>query len=141
MTRRGFTLIEMLVVIVILGILASMASIRIAAIKDRATRTSMIEDLKNLVTAEESYHSVNEDYTSSVGSIETSGKKSSSGKAAFSASPGNTLKLTRKGSDGWNATMTNKALSTKPKTCGIFMGPAKYSPNKNVQTPGVPDCY
>ncbi len=141
MNKRGFTLIELLIVIVIIGILAGMASLRIAAIRDKGTRASMVSDLKNLITAEESYFAANNDYTAKTASIESVGKKSSNGTIAYLVSPGNTLKLKRKGTGGWNATMTNKSLVTKPKTCGIFVGPSSYSPNKNVDVAGVPACY
>ena len=141
MNRSGFTLIELLTVIVIIGILASMASIKVAATRDQATRASMLVDLKTLVVAEESYYSVNADYTSKFSGVESSGRRSSSGTIAFQASPGNIVKLKRKGANGWNATIKNKSLTKKPKTCGIFIGPAGYSPNRNVVTPGVPTCY
>jgi prepilin-type N-terminal cleavage/methylation domain-containing protein len=51
------------------------------------------------------------------------------------------LKLSAIRDKGTRATLTNKSLATKPKTCGIFVGPAGYSPNKNVPVPGVPECY
>jgi prepilin-type N-terminal cleavage/methylation domain-containing protein len=54
-TRKGFTLIELLIVVVIIGILASIAIPKFANTKSKAYIAAMKSDLRNLVTAEESY--------------------------------------------------------------------------------------
>ena len=54
-TRRGFTLIELLIVVVIIGILAAIAIPKFANTKSKAYIAAMKSDLRNLVTAEESY--------------------------------------------------------------------------------------
>src|SRR5829696_2971284 len=56
-TRRGFTLIELLIVVVIIGILAAIAIPKFANTKSKAYIAAMKSDLRNLVTAEESYFS------------------------------------------------------------------------------------
>jgi prepilin-type N-terminal cleavage/methylation domain-containing protein len=53
--RRGFTLIELLMVVVIIGLLASLAIPRFSDTKDRARLASMKSDLRNLVSAQETY--------------------------------------------------------------------------------------
>src|SRR6266498_2970252 len=55
MNRKGFTLIELLIVVVIIGILAAIAIPKFANTKEKAYLASMKSDLRNLVTAEESY--------------------------------------------------------------------------------------
>src|SRR3989454_7267491 len=55
MNRKGFTLIELLIVVVIIGILAAIAIPKFANTKAKAYIASMKSDLRNLVTAEETY--------------------------------------------------------------------------------------
>jgi prepilin-type N-terminal cleavage/methylation domain-containing protein len=55
--KKGFTLIELLIVVVIIGILASIAIPKFANTKTKAYTAAMKSDLRNLVTAEESFFS------------------------------------------------------------------------------------
>jgi prepilin-type N-terminal cleavage/methylation domain-containing protein len=55
--KKGFTLIELLIVVVIIGILASIAIPKFANTKMKAYTAAMKSDLRNLVTAEESFFS------------------------------------------------------------------------------------
>src|SRR5437870_7970028 len=55
MNRKGITLIELLIVVVIIGILAAIAIPKFANTKAKAYIASMKSDLRNLVTSEEDY--------------------------------------------------------------------------------------
>ena len=55
LNRKGFTLIELLIVVVIIGILAAIAIPKFANTKEKAYLATMKSDLRNLITAEESY--------------------------------------------------------------------------------------
>jgi prepilin-type N-terminal cleavage/methylation domain-containing protein len=54
--KRGFTLIEILVVVLVIGILATIAIPRYSRMRDRAFIVAMKSDLRNLATSEESYY-------------------------------------------------------------------------------------
>jgi prepilin-type N-terminal cleavage/methylation domain-containing protein len=53
--RRGFTLIEVLIVVVIIGILAAIAIPKFSNTKSKAYAAAMKSDLRNLMTAETMY--------------------------------------------------------------------------------------
>jgi prepilin-type N-terminal cleavage/methylation domain-containing protein len=140
MDRRGFTLIELMTVTAIIGVLASIAMIKTSQSRVKATRASMISDLKNLVTAEEGYFSAFKDYAGQIAGAEVYGA-GATGKAALGLSPGNVLRLRYRSSAGWSATITNPSVTIAPRTCGVFVGPNNYAPNAKVTQSGVPACY
>ena len=53
--KKGFTLIEMLIVVVVVGIIASIAIQQFANSKDKTYVSQMKSDLRNLATYEEQY--------------------------------------------------------------------------------------
>ena len=75
----------------------------------------MKSDLRNLVTAEEAYFSDYNTYAPAVGAVQAAGV------VAFTESTGNVLTLAAVTAGGWNATMTNPAVTSGQQTCGIFV--------------------
>ncbi len=55
MKRTGFTLIEIMIVTVIIGILALIAIPRVGAMKERAIVASMMAELRNLQLSQEAF--------------------------------------------------------------------------------------
>jgi prepilin-type N-terminal cleavage/methylation domain-containing protein len=104
---KGFTLIELLIVVVIIGILAAIAIPKFANTKEKAYIAAMKSDLRNLVTAQESYFADNVTYTTTLGT------------AVYNASAGVTVAVTGATGTGWAATATHNGTA---KTCGIFVG-------------------
>ena len=70
--KKGFTLIELLIVVVIIGILAAIAIPKFASTKQKAYMAAMKSDLKNFVTAEESYFADYNTYSTSA-NVEAAG--------------------------------------------------------------------
>lgn len=70
MRRRGFTLIEMLIVVVIIGILALIAIPVLTSAKAKGFDGSAKSDLRNAMTAQEAYYSDNQVYADDVADLD-----------------------------------------------------------------------
>ena len=62
LAQAGFTLVELLVVVAIIGILAAIAMQAMARYRAQAYDAAAIHDLANAVKAEEAYYATNEAY-------------------------------------------------------------------------------
>ena len=140
MNRRGFTLIELLTVFGILSLLASIAIVKTGQQKERALRTTMISDLRNLVPMQEAFFSSNGDYAGGLTSGPTINGIRGRGRISFAPSGSNAIRVRRRAT-GWNARATNPGVRIRPRTCGVFSGPLANSPNRNVVVEGVPACW
>ena len=61
--ERGFTLIELMIVIAIIGILAAIAIPQFSAYRKRSYNSSAQSDVRNIATAQEAYYVDNSTYT------------------------------------------------------------------------------
>jgi len=120
---KGFTLIELLIVVVIIGILAAIAIPKFANTKEKAYLAAMKSDLRNLVTAQESYFADYVTYTSSQANLN------------YNPSTGVTVTVGAFNGTGWNATASHNATT---KTCGIYVGSAAAP--ITGQNEGEPKC-
>lgn len=102
----GFTLIEVMIVIVIIGILASMAMATWQNRKEEAIVAGMKSDLRNIASAQESYYVDNGAYTSDTNDLE------------FRSSPDVVVTL-QANPNGWTANTTHP---TTTKECGMYVG-------------------
>src|SRR5256712_5169602 len=137
MNRKGFPLIELLIVVVIIGILAAIAIPKFANTKEKAYITSMKADLRNLVTAEEAYFADSVKYTTATSCV----NPAPAGNASWCATTGNTLGTITVGTGtaaGWTAGITN--INT-PKSCAIYVGAVTpAAPATTANSEGAPTC-
>ena len=69
--QGGFTLVELLVVIVILGILAAVAVFAVGGITDKGKKSACKSDLKAVEVASEAYYAQNGSYAASINALVT----------------------------------------------------------------------
>ncbi len=126
MDSKGFTLIEVLVVVVIIGILAAVAIPRFMNARADAMRSSIQSDLRNLLSAQESYHGDAGSYAADISELSTD------------ASPGVAISINEASAGGWAATATHAGFPGV--TCGVFIGTASPENGAPATTQGAVAC-
>ncbi len=123
-TRKGFTLIELLIVVVIIGILAAIAIPKFASTKEKAYITAMKSDLRNMMTAQESYFSDYGTYADASAKLK-----------GFAQTTNVTVGGITAGPAGWKASAAHAALPGGV-TCQIAVGDQATAPLNE----GEPKC-
>jgi type IV pilus assembly protein PilA len=122
--RQGFTLIELLIVVVIIGILAAIAIPKFSNTKGKAYVTAMKSDLRNMVTAEESFFFDSAKYSTDITAIR------------FKQSTGVNAPVIVTGPGFWSATVSHSQLPAS--VCGI--GVNTTNPVVTTANDGVTAC-
>jgi type IV pilus assembly protein PilA len=121
MSRSGFTVLELLIVMVLIGLLAAITIPKFANTKERATVAAMKSDLRNLVTVEENYFVEHLGYTTQPG-------------PEYAVSTGNKMPIITLTDDGWSALITS---SNTKQVCAVFIGSTPVPP---AVKEGRPTC-
>ncbi len=131
--RRGFTLVELLVVVLVIGILAAVAVPRFTKSREKTFFAAMKSDLKNLTAAQEIYYPANGYMYAGAAGSDVPGVTG----LMFAASQGVTVTLREVSMTGWSADAVHQGLRPD-QMCAITYGGAALLPPS--ATPGVVMC-
>jgi prepilin-type N-terminal cleavage/methylation domain-containing protein len=123
MRRRGYTFIELLVVIVVLGILATTGYLRLQSTKSKAAIASMTSDLRAIAEEQEAFYFQYRIYSTILDSLNPR------------VSPGDSIVIHEATESGWSGSASN---TRTPKKCYIVVGNA--TPIGSASNDGVIDC-
>ena len=109
--HSGFTLVEILVVVAIMGILAAIAMTSFNNSKERAYCASVKADLSSLAQHQESYYSDHQAYSAVV-----SNPDGSTNLPGFKWSPGVTMSSSTGNTTAWTASAMHPRCASSPYT-------------------------
>jgi prepilin-type N-terminal cleavage/methylation domain-containing protein len=124
--RAGFTLIELMIVVVIIGVLAAIAIPSFMNTKDKAYLAGLNADIHRFASVEESYYADHGTYTDDA----TMG---------FTTTVGNVTNMGVSGVGGWSAEIYS-TKDSRARRCGLRIG--NVAPvNGKILTESQVYCY
>jgi len=125
--RAGFTLLELLVVVVIIGILALLGLNRYGNVRERGYLATLQSELRKLTLHQELYHHANGEYTQIEELLD------------FTRTPGVEIEFTYADVRGWAAVATHDGLPDVQ--CGVFAGDDELAEHAEPATrAGMIEC-
>ncbi len=124
--RRGFSLIELLVTMTLVGLLAAIVWLRVEGINEEAYRSSLQADLRSVALAQELYYQRHMEY----GDVDQL--------TAYLSTEGVTVAMAHASGTGFAATATHAGLDGV--TCGYFVGTVPAGAGGPAEEPGLPVC-
>jgi prepilin-type N-terminal cleavage/methylation domain-containing protein len=127
--KPGFTLVELLTVMLIIGLLAAIALPKLGKTRERAHFKAMQSDLRNLMAQQEVYFSMpaNQTYAGNLAAI-----------VNFTGTQGVSVEVVAAGVTGWAATAAHVSLQPN-QTCAVYYGSVPTVPAPAIN-PGSVAC-
>lgn len=133
LTRPGFTMIELLIVVVVLAVLAALAIPTLSRARDRGYYAAMRADLKHLQNQQEIYYHGGSLAYKTAGTVDWTATDDD---LDYITSEGVTIALGDH-TGGWAATATHAALPDEQ--CNVYMGQSGATIGE-ATVPGVISC-
>lgn len=127
--ESGFTLVEMMVVLTLIGILSAIATVTLWSSSSRAYETAMLSDLRNVATAQETYI---EQTFAETGTATYANRIS---QLNVNLSNGVTIRMRANGK-GWSARATHERV--RGTRCSVYRGSIRPFPPATEE--GRIDC-
>lgn len=127
----GFTLVEMMIVLVLISVLALMATVTLGSSSDRAYVAAMQSDLRNIATAQEAY--IEQRFA------ETGDARYANRLRDLDVNLSNGVQIRMRGNrDGWSARATHQRVSGR--RCAILRGSIRAFPPATASDEGKIVC-
>lgn len=110
MKKNGFTLVELLIVVVIVGLLAAIAIPKFSATREKAFIATAKADLRNLASLQEVYYNTYYSFSTDLDAV------------GFSNSEGITVTVPEATNRGWSAAAVHQGLLSE--SCAVYHGNA-----------------
>ncbi len=132
-SRSGFTYIELITALLLLGVLSALATKALVRSKSRAFAAAVESDMRNLAVAQEDYFAERSTYFDGGGNVQFA----RSSDLGYAASPGVTFEL-RGGEAGWAGRAVHEKLIDRGYSCAFYTG--QVDPYPPAVQEGVVTC-